>query len=175
MLAMALLGVVDQELPEWGRASRVFLPSRPGDPYYVFLLLWPPTDVSYEEFREVRRNLLEAYCMVLKTIYPDAEDIVGIATEDRTAMSRSEDVLYLDAREWNAEMQSEALELQQRLDILRKTTKTFRDQVLEYPDVQHQPRNSRYRTTSNMKGRDRNRPCPCGSGRKLKKCCGRVP
>ena len=24
-----------------------------------------------------------------------------------------------------------------------------------------------------MKGRDRNKPCPCGSGRKFKNCCGR--
>ena len=23
-----------------------------------------------------------------------------------------------------------------------------------------------------MKGKDRNRPCPCGSGKKYKKCCG---
>ena len=172
MLAMALLGVVDQELPEGGKASRVFLPSRPGDPYYVFLLLWRPKDVSYDEFREVRRKLLEAYCMVLKTIYPDAEDIVGIATEDRTTTTRSEDVLYLDAREWNEELQSEALELQQRLNILRETTKTFRERVLEYPEVQPQPRNGRYRTIRNMKGRDRNSHCPCGSGKKFKKCCG---
>lgn len=25
-----------------------------------------------------------------------------------------------------------------------------------------------------VKGRDRNRPCPCGSGRKLKRCHGRA-
>lgn len=172
MLAMALLGVVDQELPEGGKASRVFFPSHPGDPYYVFLLLWRPKDVSYDEFREVRRKLLEAYCMVLKTIYPDAEDIVGIATEDRTTTARSEDVLYLDAREWNEELQSEALELQERLNILRETSKTFRERVLEYPEVQTQPWSGPYRTTRNMKGRDRNSPCPCGSGKKVKKCCG---
>ena len=172
MLAMALLGVVNQEPPEQGKASHVLLPSRPGDPYYVFLLLWPPKDVSYDEFREVRRELLEAYCMVLKTIFPDAEDIVGIATEDRTAGSRSEDVLYLDARVWNEELQSEALELQQRLNILRETTKTFRERVLAYPEVQSQTGDGRYRTTRNMKGRDRNGPCPCGSGKKFKKCCG---
>jgi uncharacterized protein YecA (UPF0149 family) len=128
--------------------------------------------VSYDEFREVRGSLLEAYCMVLKAIYPDAEDIVGIATEDTTTVSRSEDVLYLNARVWNEALQSEALELQERLDILRKTTKTFHERVLEYPEVQPQPRNGRYRTTRNMKGRDRNSPCPCGSGKKFKKCCG---
>jgi hypothetical protein len=77
------------------------LPPRPGDPYYVFLLLWHPKDVSYDEFREVRRLLLERYCMVVKAIYPEAQDIVGIATEDRTITTRSEDIVYLDAREWS--------------------------------------------------------------------------
>lgn len=172
MLAMALLGVVNQELPEDGRASRVFLPSRPGDPYYVFLLVWRPKDVSYDEYREVRLRLLQEYCMVLKTIYPDAEDIVGIGTEDRTAVSRSEDVLYLDARDWNEEQQSEALESQKKFDILRNTTKPFYERVSEYPEVQEQPWEGLFQSTRHMKGRARNSPCPCGSGRKFKKCCG---
>ena len=77
LLASGLLEVVADELPEWGRCSRHLLPSRPGDTCYVFLTLWHPSSVSYEEFREVRRKLLEAYCMVLKTLYPEAEDIVG--------------------------------------------------------------------------------------------------
>ena len=76
MLATGLLEVVADELPEWGRRSRHLPPSRPGETCYVFLTLWHPPSVSYEDFREVRRKLLEAYCMVLKTMYPDAEDIV---------------------------------------------------------------------------------------------------
>ena len=132
MLASGLLEVVADELPEEGRRSRQVFPSRPGDPYYVFLTLWRPRGVGYEEFREVRRKLLEAYCMVLKTMYPDAKDIVGIATEDRTAVSRSEDAIYFDAREWDEEDQSEALSLQKELDIMRELERSdFR--VLEYP------------------------------------------
>ena len=174
MLAMALLGVVGEELPERGKRSRHVLPSRPGDPYYVFLLLWPPSDVTYDEFREVRRKLLEWYCMVLKTIYPDAEDIVGIATEDRSTASRSEDVVYLDARQWSEELQSEALKLQEEFGILREYKKTFDERVQEYPEIQTQPEDDLHRTACSMKGRDRNSPCPCGSGKKFKKCCGRT-
>ncbi len=171
MLAEGLLEVVGEVLPEWGRRSRHFLPSRPGDPYYVFLLLWRPSEVSYEEFREVRRRLLQAYCMVLKTLYPDAEDIVGIATEDRTAADSSEDVIYFDARQWTEEDQSEALSLQKDLDILREYER-FDARVQEYPELPTPPRNEALPTARNMKGRDRNLPCPCGSGRKFKKCCG---
>jgi hypothetical protein len=134
MLATGLLEVVSEKLPEWGRRSRHYIPSRPGDPYYVFLLLWRPPTETYERFREARRKLLEAYCMVLKTIYPDAEDIVGIATEDSTARERSEDAIYLDARDWSEEDQAEALSLQKEFDILREYER-FDVRVQEYPEV----------------------------------------
>jgi hypothetical protein len=173
MLATGLLEMVGKELPKDSKRSRHIPPSRPGDPYYVFLTLWHPESVSYEDFREGRRRLLKYYCMVLKTIYPDAEDIVGIATEDRTAVSRSEDVVYLDAREWNEELQSEALSLQEEFDILRNYERSDA-RVQEYPETPAQPSVEPAARGRNMKGRDRNLPCPCGSGRKYKKCCGRA-
>ena len=171
MLATKLLEVVGEEVPQGYKRSRHLLPSRPGDPYYVFLLLWRSEEQSYEDFREYRRDLLVAYCMVLKALYPEAEDIVGLATEDRTAVGRSEDVFYLDARQWSEEDQSEALRLQEEFNILRKHTRSD-TQAQEYPEIQNQPRGSSRRTTRSMRGRDRNKPCPCGSDKKVKKCCG---
>jgi len=132
VLATYLTEVVREELPESGRRSRHVTPSCPGDPYYVFLLLWHPKTVSYEDFREVRRKLLEAYCMIIKTLYPDAEDIVGIATEDSIVRERSEDVMYLDARHWSESLQFEALRLKEELGILRNY-ETFERQWQEYP------------------------------------------
>lgn len=174
MLATGLLDLVGEELPEWSKRSRHVPPSRPGDPYYVFLMLWRPPSLSYEDFREGRRNLLRYYCMVLKTIYPDAEDIVGIATEDRNVVNRSEDVVYLDARHWNEELQSEALSLQQELDILREYERVdFRMQ--EYPSFSNRSQVAPSVTARNTRGRDRNLSCPCGSGTKFKKCCGSRP
>ena len=171
MLATGFLEVVSEELPEWGKRSRHVPPSRPGDPYYVFLMLWHPPSVSYDHFREGRRRLLEHYCMVLKTMYPDAEDIVGIATEDRTAVNRSEDVVYLDARQWNDELQSEALSLREEFDIMREVERVdFR--VQEYPDIPKRTPLATPHGARKMKGRDRNLQCKCGSGRKFKKCCG---
>jgi uncharacterized protein YecA (UPF0149 family) len=46
-------------------------------------------------------------------------------------------------------------------------------QVQEYPETSTQRRGDLRHTTDYMKGRDRNSPCPCGSGKKFKKCCGR--
>src|SRR5262249_6307387 len=57
-LATALGGLVLQT-PSHIRASRVVPPPRADDPLYVFLLLPPPSERSYEAYRTGRRNLLE--------------------------------------------------------------------------------------------------------------------
>lgn len=114
MLAEILLNILETT-PPTQRRTRVVLPSRPGDPHYVFLLLPYLPSVSYEDYREGRRYFLETCCLITKLMYPQALDIVGIATEanpDFTA-ARSEDVMYFDARNWTEEMQKEASNLQQ--------------------------------------------------------------
>ena len=65
------------------RFTRVAKPSYPGDPYYIFLLLSQPPEKPYEDYRTVRWKLLESLCLVAKLLFPDAEDFVGIATEER--------------------------------------------------------------------------------------------
>lgn len=154
------------------RATRLVLPSRPGDPHYLFLLLPKTTELPYEEYRELRRILLGNYCVITKLDCPEAQRIIGIATESGRGVAGSEDFLLYDASNWTkqdqeyaeqtkAEMISmELLGERNRLDGVEK----------EYPDpplgVQQQAR------AFSMKGRDRNAPCPCGSGKKLKKCHG---
>ena len=58
---------------------RVLEPSGPGDPYYIFMVMRHLDRVPYEEYRLARRRYLEAYMQVLKVLYPEAQDIVGIA------------------------------------------------------------------------------------------------
>lgn len=166
MLAQSLLDLVEAR-PFSMRRTRVLLPSREGDPYYVLLVLPFRERMSEANYREVRREMLQACCMVTKLVFPEALDIVGIATETGPAANeyRSEDSLYLDARWWTEEHQAEAAQLQQDLGLLTNVTK-FASVEREYPTVPAQP-------SLPMKGRERNRPCPCGSGKKFKKCCGR--
>jgi len=91
--------------------------------------------------------------------------IVGIATEnDLEADHRSEDSLYLDARDWSEEQLEDARSFQQVTGFLTNITK-HKSKEREYP-VEPE------RSTGTMKGRDRNKPCFCGSGKKFKKCCG---
>lgn len=165
MLGKAIIEIL-QKAPRDMRMLRVLLPSLPSDPYYVFLLLPVLRKHSYEENRTARAKFLQACCKVVKVKFPEALDIVGIATE--TGMSeggRSEDAVYLDARYWNEELEREARQIQQDLQILVNTTRTdFIEQ--EYPHVSSTP------NVLTIAKNPRNRPCPCGSGKKYKKCHG---
>jgi hypothetical protein len=96
-----------------------------------------PNFVSYENYREGRRTFLEACCKAHKLKYPDAKDIVGIASEPvREGEGSSEDLLYLDGRKWDSDQEEEAIKLCEQLDILQEGNyeiKRFHDK--EYPDV----------------------------------------
>lgn len=166
MVASALLNMLETR-PFSMRRTRIILPSQPGDPYYVFLLLPWFDHRPDSENREVRYKMLEACCRVTKLVYPEAQDIVGLATEAGSVLneSRSEDTLYFNAHSWTEDDQTDAKQLQQDLGLLTKTT-SFQSVEQEYPHVPVQP-------IPPMKGRERNTPCPCGSGKKYKKCCGR--
>lgn len=171
MLAQLLLNILETT-PTTQRRTSVVLPSRPGDPHYVFLLLPHLPSVSYEDYREGRRYFLEACCLIAKLMYPEALDIMGIATEanpDFTA-GRSEDAIYFDARNWTEEMQEEARSIQRDTGLLTNVTQ-HSSTIREYP---YQPERARHASSaSQMKGRDRNKPCTCGSGKKFKKYCGK--
>ena len=44
-------------------------------------------------------------------LFPEALDLVGVATEPGEATARSQDVIYIDARDWTPEMQAQAEDL----------------------------------------------------------------
>lgn len=73
----------------------------------------------------------------------------------------SEDFVYFDASNWSEKDQSEALFLKRDYEEHNLLSKRSMVEKHFYPEP------------PKMKGRDRNKPCPCGSGRKFKNCCGR--
>jgi hypothetical protein len=163
MLAEALLGLLEIAKPTQ-RANRVIFPSNSGDPHYCLLLLPKLPGISYEEYREGRRQFLEVCCYVTKLVCPDALDIVALATENSREINRSEDALYFDARFWDKEMQEQAQTWQRDLGLLVNLTR-FEEKVSEFPDVPP-------RRVSPPGPNPRNKPCPCGSGKKYKRCHG---
>ena len=171
LLAEAVVGLIkktETEEPKQSddlvfRATRIVKPSRPGDPYYVFLLLREPHGVPYEEYRVVRRKLLEMLCLVTKLRFPDAQFIVGYATEPGQSAGTSDDALCIDVRDWTKEQEAEAAEIQRELGLLTQVNASSK-RYHEYPATMG-------RTGSNQPRSMRNSPCPCHSGKKYKHCC----
>ena len=168
LLATAINELISKT-PDNKRATKTIFPSRPGEPFYLFLLLPKLKNIPYKKYRQVRYELLGCYLQILKLEYPEALDIIGLATETGTSEERSEDFIYLDASEWTIANNKEAEELKREFinqGLLGKRT-MFRSSIQEYPD------NKNLKIRVGMKGNERNIPCPCGSRKKFKKCCGR--
>ncbi|MGA2650882.1 MAG: SEC-C domain-containing protein [Terracidiphilus sp.] len=167
MLSDALLGLAFKT-PNDHKATRIIKPSRPGDPYYIFLVLPWHKEVSEDDYRNVRQNLLLAYCHVLKVEFPDAEHVIGIATETgQDPERRSEDAVYVDLTKWTQEDERAARKDQLELDLLTHTTQ-FAGVENEFPDP-----NYVLRPLTGPKSTSRNAKCPCGSGIRYRKCCGK--
>jgi hypothetical protein len=164
VLARSLLEMI-ATTPDQARRTRVGSPSLPGDPFYVFLLI-PRGSESYDDYRRVRLEWLYAACQITKLKCPEALDIVGIATETGSGLqTRSEDAVYFDARAWSEANAEEARELREKLELLTNT-KEFHWTEKEYPDIVTDD-------AFKVSGEGRNKPCPCGSGKKWKKCHGK--
>jgi hypothetical protein len=162
MLAKQLVDAVRNTQPNQLR-TRIAEPTGPGDPYYLFQMFPWDADVEARRNRERRMSFLRESCGVLKLVFPDALDVIGIATEaGNDKLHRSEDAVYYDARQWSTEDETAAKEFQSRSGVLTKHKRAFISEK-EYPDLDPPPKRSKS---------GRNEPCPCGSGMKFKRCHG---
>lgn len=170
ILAESLIEMI-RTTPKDSKLTRTILPSKHGDPYYVFILLPKYPDVDYKLYREARLNLLQKYCLITRLRYADARDIIGIATETGyDSKIKSEDCIYFDGSKWDETTKKEAEEFQDLLKNkgLLSQRKFFKETVKEYPDPSSV---TNYNAETKI---GRNQPCICGSGIKFKKCCGKL-
>lgn len=154
------------------KASRFIKARGANRSHYVFLALPEREMDDYENYRTVRRELLYSHCLIAKLQFPDAKDILGIATESGRKEQGSEDLIYYDARKWDSAEKSKAERTKAELvrQKLFNPPHRFERTVYEYPQVAHSEDPSAPIVT--FKGKRLNKPCPCGSGRKTKKCHG---
>lgn len=169
ILGSALIELL-QNTPKDKSIVRTIGPSNTGDPYYIIILLPRKTDVDYEKYRTMRLDMLYNYCILTRLRFENAVDIIGIGMETGFDKEpKSEDCIYFDGRSWNEALKKEAEEFQEILKNagLLAQRKGFKTTVNEYPDKKDKNKSENYST-------GRNDPCPCGSGIKFKKCCGRL-
>lgn len=169
-LSNAFWEFVDKTNPSL-KGSRTIISQNEKDPYYIFLVVPETRETSYEKYREMRRELLHAHCIITKLSFPNAKDIIGIATESGRKGEGSEDLIYYDARIWTDKDRRNAERL--KSDLIRakllNPQHRFEKTEYEYPQL-NQPVEIRH--TTRLKGKHKNKPCICGSGKKAKKCCG---
>jgi hypothetical protein len=107
-------------------------PGSRGLPHYVWVAL-ARTDASYDEYRDLRRRILEAYVLVTRLLNPDAISVVGIATEpgfDTTP--RSEDALLIESAHWTPELETVAKRWHEEFGLMR-TVRRSEVNTSEYP------------------------------------------
>lgn len=152
------------DMPDNFRGTRVIYSHEDPSVCYVLFLLPKKDFMRYEEYRKVRCDMLRDYCLIAKGERPLVQMVIGVAHESNEQNGSSEDFMALDAHDWNEEDQERALKLKEEYTQLGLMGK--RDHVVcsfrrtDSPSIRK------------MKGKDRNKPCPCGSGKKYKKCCG---
>jgi hypothetical protein len=133
---MIMKGIVDVfiNVSDGTRRLKCLPPVSAGDPFYVFLCLPNPNYGTYDQYRLARGNFLEACLMVVRYKFPDALDIVGIASEPaRPNYNSSEDLMYMDGRVWSPELNAEAERLQKELNILTSTRPAYTYEK-DYPE-----------------------------------------
>jgi hypothetical protein len=140
-LGNALIALIDGTPSRDCKVAQVIHPSEPGDPYYVLLVLSYEQDrMPYEEYLAARKRFLESYSAVVKLDFPDAEDIVGIATESGPGSGRSEIFTHLDARQFTDAQRQEAQRLKDKYHFLESLD--FQSKVvLHYPVTQAEDTN----------------------------------
>ena len=164
-LSEAIHGVLERSIDSGSFIdARVMMPSHAGDPHYVFVCVRRGEQMSEDEYRDARRTVLRNYCYTVKLKWPEAQSVVGIATESGMDEPRSEDMIYFDASAWTKEDEAHAKEIQERFKLLQKAKMT-KGVTHEYP-VDH-------RGASREIIQSRNSLCKCGSGKRCRNCHGR--
>lgn len=164
-----LRGILE-DTPKDRIGIRTILPEGSSGIIYVFVAMsnigWPE-----DRFRKYRRNYLGLYCRVVASQHKGVQRFVGLATEVGLGPERSYDLVYLEPGEWSKEMEAEAKQMQDQTKMFTHFKKKH-FHASEYPQVEMMPDLLPMRRSARSGKTGRNEPCPCGSGKKFKKCCG---
>jgi hypothetical protein len=141
-----------------------------GQPTYIFLVVGREDGETHDEYRLRRRGLLELYALAAKDAYPTSEHLIAFGVEAQDVTARTEDIIYLDGRNWTAEMLAHARSTRDEFGI-------YKDVVAK--PIPREPRHYReakamHETAELIRAMKvgRNETCPCGSNKKYKHCHG---
>ncbi|KVT58063.1 SEC-C metal-binding domain-containing protein [Burkholderia ubonensis] len=170
-LAAKMLTAVER-FPDTGPFARqvTFLASFEPNVGYVLLQLRAPDAFRSEpDYREKRQTLLEIACGVAKNKFPHLVKVIGIGIDAPkfSGGDVAEDFILMPCETWPEEMKAHYEELNQEWNFFgAPTLRQFQDRVTQFVPP---PRSAKLAKPGKI---GRNDPCPCGSGKKYKKCHG---
>ena len=161
-----------QNFPEDNRSialQRRFMLSSTSKTGYVFLQIKCENQGELEtSYRPFRQDMLKISCGALKNKFDYVERVVGIAIEaPKFSSNKIEDFAFMECGKWTDEMRKR-FELANETAGFSGNGKPLEKRTYDFPD---EPIRNRSQKAQRRKP-GRNQPCPCGSGKKFKKCCG---
>lgn len=161
-----------KNFPDIGPSSRnvTLLPSIQPNVSYVLLQLRLPESLhAAPGYREKRLELLEVACGSAKNKFSHLVKVIGIAIDAPkfTGGATSEDFILMPCETWTEEQRAHYEEMNKEYNFFSTANvRQHTDRVTEFVA----PQRSYLRKGNDKVGR--NAPCPCGSGKKYKKCHG---
>jgi hypothetical protein len=147
-----------------------FMPSFFPNKAYLFLQLKVQGfKETYEEYRKKRRAILEIACGTAKNKFEHLDTIVGIAIDaPKFSDGNSEDFILLDCKDWSDQEKTYYKERNEDWNFFETDNLSMQYKTnTEFPQKYSKQKNKSHKI-------GRNSPCPCGSGKKYKKCCRNI-
>lgn len=144
-----------------------FMPSFYEGVGYVFLQLKVLQKGDYDnEYRPKRRAMLEIACGAARNKFPLLRKVIGIAIDaPKFPGTDAEDFALLDCSDWTEEQAAHYREANEGFGFFESSSlQQTQRRVTDFPVAEEKPK-------AKARKPGRNEPCPCGSGRKYKKCC----
>jgi SEC-C motif len=148
-----------------------FLPSYLPNVGYVLLQIRAHEDLRADpNYRERRRALLEIACGAAKNKFPNLVKVIGIGIDAPkfAGETNAEDFILMTCENWTDEMREHYEAQNEELKFFG----TPQLQQVNFRATQFVPPSSAPRSPMRAPKVGRNAPCPCGSGKKFKKCHG---
>lgn len=149
--------------------QRRFMLSPTSKTGYVFLQIKCKNQGDLEtRYRPFRQHILKISCGALRNKFDHIERIVGIAIEaPKFSSDKIEDVFFMECKKWTDEVRKQ-FERENKKAGFFGNNNLVKERTHDFPD---EPIRNKLQKTQRRK-LGRNQPCPCGSGKKFKKCCG---
>jgi len=169
-LATAMIEAIDNfpETTEPLVRNLSFMPSFYTGKAYVFLQLKVAEIADYDDYRRKRQAMLEIACGAAKNKFPELDTVIGIAIDaPKFTRRNAEDFILMDCKDWTEDERLHYERANEGFNFFKTANLVSRRRTAqEFPGTEMKEPRSRGRTKVG-----RNDPCPCGSGRKYKKCC----